>query len=577
MKLHAPKKSLSLKAKIVGFFFIITFFSSTVIGLYSYHKAKSSIEISVGNTTIAILNPIVNTIDTEKFDNLKTKADMESEYYKKLQLRLNDIKKATGLKYLYTMRKTDEGKYIYVVDGNSTNNKDYSALGEEEKDVSNPLILSFKGASTYELNHTEEWGNLISSYIPIKSKSGKVVGILGGDFDANNMYSELGKLKVNILIIIIAVILAGIVVGRIFSVILVRSINKLKKQAILIKDGDLTVKFDKISNDEIGILTQAFKDMVNNLSMVTREIKNNTQSVVSEIDDLHKSFNETSKARDEITEVITRIAEDASAHENSIKEVSSSMNQIFEQVKNSVTLANLVSNSSNEAASNTKQAMNVFEASIEKVITVNKTVEHTAAIIEELQSKSQEIKSFSEIVSDIAKQTNLLSLNASIEAAKAGEQGKGFSVVANEIKILAQQSNEASKQISNIANSMQNEISSAMTAIQNGVIEANDGVNSVTNVNTYLMQSEKSSSEAYTKIKNIIAAIDLIENACNSAVNKVYELSEISKDFSIASQRAAVSTEEQSATMHQINENVENIKQTTYKLNDVVNKFKIEK
>lgn len=390
------------------------------------------------------------------------------------------------------------------------------------------------------------------------------------------MYSELNNLKVNISIIIIAVILIGIVMGEVFSIILVRSLNNLKKQATLIKDGDLTVKFDKVSNDEIGILSQAFKDMVNNLSIVTSEIKNNTQNVVSEINDLHRSFNETSKARDEITEVITKIAEDASNHEDSVNEVSNSMNQIFEQVKNSVTLANLVSNSSNEAANNTNQAMNVFEASIEKVITVNTTVEHTAAIIEELQNKSQEIKSFSEIISDIAKQTNLLSLNAAIESAKAGEQGKGFSVVANEIKILAEQSNEASSQIIDISSNMQNEINTAMKAIQNGVIEANDGVNSVTNVNTYLMQSQKSSSEAYTKIKNIIDAINLIENACNNAVNKTHELSEISRNFSTGSQRAAASTEEQSAIMHQINENVQNIKQTTYKLNDVVNKFKIE-
>lgn len=576
MELHAPKKSFSLKTKIVGGFFIIIFFSSIIIGFYAYYKAKSGIEVSVGNTTISILKSVVNTIDTEKFNNLKTKDDMESDYYKKLQLHLNDIKKTTGLKYLYTMRKTTEGKYIYVVDGSSTNNKDCSKLGEEETNLSNPFISSFKGASTYELNHTAEWGNLISSYIPIKDKSGEVVGILGGDFDANNMYSELSKLKVNISIIIIVVILAGIVTGEIFSAILVRSLNKLKKQASLIKDGDLTVTFDKISNDEIGVLTQAFKDMVNNLSIVTSEIKNNTKNVVSEINDLHRSFNETSKARDEIAEVITKIAEDASTHEDSVDEVSNSMNQVFKQVKNSVALANSVSNSSNEAANNTTQAMNVFEASIEKVITVNRTVEHTAAIIEELQNKSQEIKSFSEIVSNIAAQTNLLSLNAAIESAKAGEQGKGFSVVANEIKILAEQSNEASKQIGTIASSMQNEISSAMTAIQNGVMEANDGVNSVTNVNTYLMQSQKSSSEAYTKIKNIIAAINLIEDACNNAVNKIYELSQISRNLSTGSQRAAAATEEQAVIMHQINENVENIKQNTYKLNDVVNKFKME-
>lgn len=130
MKLHAPKKSFSLKTKIVGGFFIVILFSSIAIGFYAYHKAKSAVEISVGNTTISILKSVVKTIDTEKFDNLKTKDDMESEYYKKLQLHLNNIQNTAGLKYLYTMRRTDEGKYIYVVDGSSTNNKDCSALGE---------------------------------------------------------------------------------------------------------------------------------------------------------------------------------------------------------------------------------------------------------------------------------------------------------------------------------------------------------------------------------------------------------------------------------------------------------------
>lgn len=89
------------------------------------------------------------------------------------------------------------------------------------------------------------------------------------------------------------------------------------------------------------------------------------------------------------------------------------------------------------------------------------------------------------------------------------------------------------------------------------------------------MQSQKSSNYAYLKIKDIIDVITSIENECTHAINNVRELSDISKSFSIGSQQAASSTEEQEAVMNQINENISAIKQTIYKLNDVVNKFKV--
>lgn len=575
MKIHLPAKNISLRNKITGSFLLVILFSSLVIGIYSYNKTKSNIESIVGNTALSIVKSIVSTIDYEKFDSLMVKENMQSEYYKQLQEHLNDTRKTTGLKYLYTMRKTTDGKYIYVVDGSSMDDKDFSSLGDEENDISNAMTKSFQGEASYEFS-SDKWGNCISAYVPIKDKSGNVVGILGADFDANNMVSKLNNYKTNMIIILIVVIIIGIFIGEALSIILVQSINKLKAKAELIKEGDLTVRFDKTGSDEIGILTQSFKDMVNNLLLITNEIKSKTKNVASKIDNLNISFSETSKATDEINYVINEIAVGALEQTNSVDEVSKSMNEVFEQVEKSVNLANSVLNSSNQAVTNTVSAIDIFKTSIEKVTTVNKTVENTAGIIQELGNKSKEINSFSEVVSQIAKQTNLLSLNASIEAARAGEQGKGFAVVANEINALAEQSNEASKQISGIASSMQNEIESAIRAIQNGVIEANDGVNAVIDVNTYLVESKKSSNEAYERVKGILEAVSIIEDYCRNAVNKVYELADISKKFTAGSQQAAASTEEQSAVMNHINENLDNIRQTACQLSEVVNKFKID-
>ncbi|GKU24493.1 methyl-accepting chemotaxis protein [Clostridium folliculivorans] len=575
MKLRMQKKGLSIRHKIIGGFIILILFSSLSVGIYTYYKTKENIETTIGNTALNIVKSILSTVDVKGFSNLKNKEDMNSEYYKNLQSHLSDIRKSTGLKYLYTMRKTNDNKYIYVVDSTPTDDKNFSALGDEEDSITNILKNSFNGNSGFEF-HSDGWGNLISAYIPIKDTSGNIVGVLAADFDANIMVNQLNKFKFNICILVVIIIVLGIIIGEIFSIFLVRSLNKLKKKAELIKNGDLTVRFDKNGDDEIGELTQSFGEMVNNISVITSEIKNNTREVNAEITDMHKSFTETSNTAEEISQVINEIATGSLEQTSRINQVSTTMDEVFRQVENSVQKANIVSSSSDTSLNNTKAALNLFKTSIEKVTTVTDTIEATAMIIQDLDSKSKEITAFSETISEITSQTNLLSLNAAIEAARAGEQGKGFSIVANEIKDLAEQSSNASSQISEIANSMQNEILNAIKSIEKGVGHANESVASVNKVDSYLSDLQSSSIDTNIKIKEIINSIFIIEHTCKDSLNKIHELDDISRSFSSGSQQAAASTEEQAAIMYQVKINMNNIKNMTDRLNNVVNKFKVE-
>lgn len=569
------EKKISLKYKIIGSFLILIILSSISIGGYAYYKAKSSIEISVGNTALAIVQSVVNSIDPEQFSKLQTENDMQSEYYRELQTDLSEIRETTGLKYLYTMRMNADGKIVYVVDGTPLDDNDFSSLGDEEEDMTAVWAASFEGTAGYELHYSDEWGDLISAYIPIIDTSGQVIGTLGADFDANNTVDQLKSLYRNIVIIIVAVIMTGVLISWLLSVFLVRSLYKLKQKAELVKEGDLTLKFDNTGNDEIGVLGNSFKEMVNSLLTITNEIKNSSKTISNDIEDLYKSFSETTQSTEEITRVITQIATGAIQQTDKVEDVLKSMNEVFNQVEKSVGYASLVSDASNQAVANTSQAMKIFKSSIDKVVTVNNTIEHTATIIKELEIKSLQISSFSEVISQITTQTNLLSLNAAIEAARAGEHGKGFAVVANEVKGLAKQSNEANKQISEISGSIQKEIEKAIKIIQNGVIQATEGVSAVTKVDVYLIELQKSSDEANMKVKEIIDSLRLIKEVCLQAVNQVHELADISKKFSSGSQQAAASTEEQSAIIQQINENIHNIKQTTNDLNYLVNRFKV--
>lgn len=571
------KIKISFRVKIICGFLLLGLFSSVITGFYANYKAKQTIELTVGQTAKDIISAVGKKIDTQKFETLKTAEDMDSDYYKELREQLNIIREATGLKYLYTMRKTDDGKYIYVVDGAPADAEDSSALGDEEKleDLGENMVNSFDGVEGYEMDKNVEWGNLISAYIPIKDKTGKTIGIIGADFDGNNMVKQLDSLKGSMLLTILLVVVFGIIVSNVIGAFLVGNLKYLIKQADRIKDGDLTVIIKARGTDELGMLAQAFGDMVSSIVGITKDIHSNTDGVLENITYLSNDFSETTNTTEEINQIINEVAEGSLYQTKGVETVSNLIDKVFNQITLAVEHAKTVSKYSENAMKDTEIAANILEGSIEKVNIANDTVERTAAIMQELGHMSKEISLFSETISQISGQTNLLALNAAIEAARAGEQGKGFAVVAEEIRKLADQSNKATAQITSTVRAIREAINTAILAIDDGVIQAREGVAAVQQLDTYLENLKNSSENAYSKVEEIIDVVYAIEGDCKSSIVKVQEVSEISEKFSLGSQNAAAATEEQSAIMLQIEEHLESIKQMTCNLASAVNKFKI--
>ncbi len=571
------KLRFTFRLKIILGFLVLGLFSSLITGLYANYKARNTIEQTVGNTAKEIVSSVRGKIDIDKFQALNTKEDMDGAYYLELREELNDIREATGLKYLYTMRRAQDGEYIYVVDGASADSEEASLLGdvEEPESISPVMADSFNGTSGYELNWTEEWGYLISAYVPLEDQSGTTIGIVGADFEANNVIDQLNSLKQNMVIAIILVTVLGIVISNVLASLLVRSMKQLIRQVDRIKSGDFTLKAFKKRNDEVGMLSQAFESMVLNIGEITRGIQENNKEVLNNIDMLGTNFEKTAISINDIGTVVNEVAEGAVDQTDHVGRISALINQVFEQVKQAVDHARAVSEYSGNAVQDTKDASQIFKTSMEKVNVANDTVERASEIMQQLGDKSKDISIFSETISQISDQTNLLALNAAIEAARAGEQGKGFAVVAGEIRKLAEQSNEATTRIQSTVVSIQQEIGLAITEIQAGAVQAREGVAAVQEMDKYLENLRGSSDNTFSEIEEIIQVVYSIENDCRMSMEKINEVDEISKSFSSGCQQAAASTEEQAAIMLQIEEHINNIKDMTYRLDNAVNQFKI--
>lgn len=566
---------ISLMFEIAIFCLILVLFSSFAIQFYANKSTEKAVEDTMGQTALNITRSVINNIDADKFNALSKPEDMQNEYYKELRQELNSIREFTGLKYIYTMRKTGDGKYIYVVDGTPMDDEDPSMLGDEESEMSELMISSFNGQESYELSESEEWGYLTSAYVPIKDSSGQTIGILGADFEAEYIMKQLEVTKENMKIIAAVIALVGIILSILFSYLIVRSLKQLQSKMKLVEQGDLTVNVKNKRKDEVGKLSEAFQAVLDNTSSIISNIRTNTDEIINNVNQLNIGINESNKTMGDITNAVNDIASSTQVQVGSVDSVSNSMEKVFEEIQLITKNTELLTDNSDIALNDTKEASKILKDSVKQINLVNDTVDDTAFMMKELQVKFQEILTFSDRVSAIASQTNLLSINASIEAALAGKAGRGFAVVAEEIKKLALQTSDDSKKIYEIIKNMQVEITSSSNAIENGVIQSKEGVEIILQVDKLLESLLSSNILVNSKVNEVSKAILNIEKDSNDVLKNIIQLSDISTDFSSNAQNSAAATEEQLSIMTEFKDTLASVKDMVEKLNMTVSKFKI--
>ncbi len=549
--------------------------SSLTIHYFSYRSAESSIEYTLGQMALNITRSVNTTIDVDKFESLVESKDMSDEYYTQLKEELIKMRESTGLRFLYTMSRSTNGDYIYIADGTVAGSEDESLLGDVETEMSEMMMTCLDGKEEFEFS-SDKWGELISGYVPIKNSSGKVVGLLGADFDADYVVDKLDDANRRISIGVGIVVVISILLSIVVAYFIIHSLKILQSKINIIKNGDLTVQVGTNSTDEVGSLSVEFQSMIDNMSSMINGIRKHTDQVLKEVDSLNNDVDVMNNATEEITTIVTEIAHGATSQVSSVDEVDTSMNKVFIEIKNITDNIEQVLNDSDMGMKNMQEASDRLENTVEQINMVNDTVDSTASVMKNLEEKFKEVLAFSDIVSSISKQTNLLALNASIEAASAGEHGKGFAVVADEIKNLARQSSDATKKINDLIMEVQEEIDRSGTAIQSGVVEARNGVSVMSQVKLYLDKLSVSNEKMHGRIKDITTAILCIETDSKHILNKTTSLSNTAKELNASTQQTSAETEEQYAIMEGVKKNLQNVMVLMEELTSSVNQFKVD-
>lgn len=441
-------RRLTIRAKILIPSVIIVVLVCGLMGYNSYTRFEESmVKMGVEEADMAA-TIVLDSLDA----NLVSEVTVGSEgtqVYQNLQGDLRKKQKTCGIAFLYTLY-TDGKKVYYGVDSD----EDAAKVGDEFGDSYAELEPVFGGKEYIQdyIDHTED-GDLITVYKPIEDNAGKVVAILGCDYDASSIAAELQKavaqtLQIGGICLILAILILTIIVSRITKGLM--QVNA-KIYDLVHNEGDLTQKLDVRSGDELELIAGNVNELLAYIRKIMIGISSGSMRLMSTS---RKMVDHLSSADESITDVSATMQEMSAAMEettSSLNQITEAIDEIYSSVERIAGNADAGKVSSQEMES---RASGANDAAAEGQKKANIETEKMAASLNEKIAKSRSVEQIEVLTSniiEITEQTNLLALNASIEAARAGEAGRGFAVVADEIGKLAGNSADAAAKIRQVS------------------------------------------------------------------------------------------------------------------------------
>jgi methyl-accepting chemotaxis protein len=560
---------------------------------------KIGAKLNVAFYSIVALLCISVGISFYSLSNIESKTD-EALNNRVVQLRLIDeIRFGVGMQGLYaralmidTTAKNRENLLTYAeeLDKNiialkdlvltDTMNKYWQEIDTYNTDFNNAmnqvLAVAAEGdieAATELVNTQLQNANV--EILTVATEMGefqeKQLALIKAETEKSISTSRTTSIVVLVLSILISVFLVGYVRRTI-----TKPLNTVMNAAQVIAEGDLSqqdIAYE--SRDEIGQLAKVFNEMKASLRSLIKNVQANTEQLSAAAEELSASTEEISATTEDVTQQVAMTADSAQGSARAANESALAMEETAQGVQRIAEASQTLHTSSLDASSTATHGTEIIEQAKKQMNVINGSTAVVNDLVQKLAKQTEEIENITKVITDITDQTNLLALNAAIEAARAGEHGKGFAVVADEVRKLAEESKESANSIAALTVEIKTDTENVERAVGDSLVSVKDGVGIISEAGESFHAIVSAVDTMTTQIQEISATSEQLSASAEEVSASVNEISSGAQSAAGSIDMIAAAMEEQSATMQEVNSVAVSLNESAQDLQAEIQRFKI--